>query len=335
MKRILIIGVGSIGERHLRCFQLGGRAEVAACEPNDALRERIVGEYGCPGFASMEEALETGAPWDGAVVCTPAHLHLRQADALLERGIPVLIEKPLATDGEEAETFARRWGDAGPVVRVAYVYRSMPALRRAHELILAGRIGAVRHVVCRGGQYFPTYRPAYRDIYYARHESGGGAIQDAVTHLINAVEWLAGPAVSLHCMAAHMVLEGVSVEDTVDLTMRLRDGTQACISHNQFRAPNENEIDCNGTEGTLRADLGRQRVGVFRHGDADWSWEDSSLSERDGFFTAQVEAFLDELDGGPKRLCGLDEALQTLRVNVAALRSAHEGAVVNLVPAEG
>ena len=54
---VLIVGAGSIGERHLRCFQATGRAEVAFVEINDALRATISERYGVPGFASIDNAL--------------------------------------------------------------------------------------------------------------------------------------------------------------------------------------------------------------------------------------------------------------------------------------
>ena len=95
MKAILIIGVGSIGERHLRCFQGTGRCKVAACEPNEALRQTIGTRYGCDTYASWQDALSS-AQWDAAVICTPAHTHIPIATAWVEKGVPVLIEKPLS-----------------------------------------------------------------------------------------------------------------------------------------------------------------------------------------------------------------------------------------------
>ena len=56
--RILILGVGSIGERHLRCFQTTGRCQVAFCEPNEDRRNEIAAKYGVTGYDSWESALE-------------------------------------------------------------------------------------------------------------------------------------------------------------------------------------------------------------------------------------------------------------------------------------
>src|SRR5436305_356534 len=92
--RVLIIGVGSIGERHLRCFQATGRAEVAFVELSDALRPVIAERYGVQrGFSDLETALRERP--GVAVVATPAPLHIPIATRLAEAGVHLLIEKPL------------------------------------------------------------------------------------------------------------------------------------------------------------------------------------------------------------------------------------------------
>ena len=63
---VLVVGVGSIGERHVRCFQATGRAEVSIVEINDALRATICERYGVRGFANLEAALSER----GAAPCT-------------------------------------------------------------------------------------------------------------------------------------------------------------------------------------------------------------------------------------------------------------------------
>src|SRR5262245_57293011 len=95
--RILVVGVGSIGERHVRCMLATERADVAICEPNATVREAVAAKYAVTGtFSSLEEAAAHG--FDGAVIATPATFHVPQARALVERSIPVLIEKPLSLD---------------------------------------------------------------------------------------------------------------------------------------------------------------------------------------------------------------------------------------------
>lgn len=321
---ILVIGCGSIGERHLRCFLNTGRCRAAVCDTNGRLVAEVAGRYGVPGFESLEAAQEA-FPADGWVVCTPAHTHLPLALRGLARGVHQLIEKPLATGLEQVEETRAAIASSGCHAAVAYVFHAMPWLRVMREVILSGELGSPRHATLTAGQHFPTFRPAYREIYYARHESGGGAIQDALTHSVNAMEWLIGPATRVYCDASHQVLEGVSVEDTVNVCARHGD-VLAGYGYNQFQAPNELEIRVHCERGSVAMQLHEQRWGMMRLGETEWTWHRHPAPlERDDLFTWQAESFLEGMAGRPCFLATFEEGVRTLKFNLAALESARRG----------
>src|SRR4051812_12093784 len=96
MKQILVVGCGSIGERHLRCFLKTGRVRAFACDTNAALLQKMREEYQAPTFTSLKEAL-AAEKFDGIVICTPAQTHINIALTALRSGAGLLIEKPLST----------------------------------------------------------------------------------------------------------------------------------------------------------------------------------------------------------------------------------------------
>ena len=326
---ILVIGCGSIGERHLRCFQRTGRAQVAVCDANAELLKRVAGQCQVAGFSILDAALDARR-YAGIVICTPAQTHLDIALAGLRHGAGLLIEKPLGTGLEKVPALQAEIARAGKFVGVAYVYHFMPWIQGARKVLMSGELGAPLHVSIVTGQHFPTFRPAYREIYYARHDTGGGAIQDALTHIANAIEWLVGPTTRLFCDAAHQSLEGVSVEDTVNVTAR-NGGVLVNYALNQFQTPNEMtmQIHCEG--GSVKIEGHEQRFGVLWRGTAAWEWCKAAPLERDEIFIAQANAFLDGLHGQPTDLCTFDEAVQTLSFNLAALESARSGKAVEIL----
>lgn len=328
MHSTLIIGCGSIGERHLRCFQKTGRCSVAACDTNPTLLATIKERYGVEVFASLDAALAE-AQFDSVVICTPAHLHLPIAIKLLNLRLHVFIEKPLAIDTALVPQVREAIAQAQRFVAVAYVYHLMPWVANAREFLKQVELGKVLHVSSMSGQHFPTFRPAYRDIYYTRHELGGGAIQDALTHLVNAVEWLIGPCTRVYCDAAHQALEGVTVEDTVNVTSR-HGQVLVSFAMTQFQTPNENTLLIHCENGSVKIETNHQRWGVMRRGDADWTWHQTPPQERDDMFIAQANAFLDGVEGRDTPLCTFEEAVQTLKFNQAALRSAATGAAIEI-----
>ena len=331
-QHVLIIGVGSIGERHLRCFQATGRAEVSFVEINDVLRATISERYDVRGFTDLETALAGGANVPdqptrrvtAAVIATPANRHLEIAIRLADAGIHLLIEKPLSTSTDGANQLARMVSQRGLVVGVAYVLRCYPALAAMREAVLSGRFGKPVEIVAVCGQNFPTYRPAYRDTYYVDHATGGGAIQDALTHVLNAGEWLVGPIERLVADAAHRVLLGVTVEDTVHVLTRHGD-VLGSYSLNQHQAPNEVTITIICKGGTVRWETHAQRWRWMMHPDELWHDEPYEPQPRDAMFVTQANRFLDAVEGRASLLCSLDEGVQTLRVNLAALASVDHG----------
>lgn len=329
--RVLVIGVGSIGERHLRCFQATGRCELSFVEINSELRQTIAERYGVQGYSGLDEALEQPAGQRPAitVVCTPAHLHVPMAVRLAEAGIHLLIEKPLSTSLDGIETLQGVIERRGVTCSVAYVYRAHPMLTAIREAIQSGRFGQPLELVAVGGQHFPTYRPAYRDIYYKDRATGGGAIQDALTHIINAGEWLIGPVTRLVADAAHQRLEGVAVEDTVHVLARHSFQNQcdvlASYSLNQHQAANENTITVVCERGTVRFEGHENRWRWLATPGEAWHHEQHPPLERDALFIAQANQFLDAVEGHRPPACSLHEGLQTLRVNLAALASTDGG----------
>jgi predicted dehydrogenase len=323
MHQVLIVGCGSIGERHLRCFQHTGRAHVTGCEANASLAAMITERYQVQVRPEFRAALQGDE--DIVVICTPAHLHVPMALEALRAGKHVLIEKPLSHSLNDVETLLAEADRSGRQVAVAYVYRVFPCLIEPGELLRRGEFGDVKHVTLTSGQHFPSGRPPhavpYAQTYYRDRRTGGGAIQDALTHQANWIEAILGPTDSLVCDCAHQVLEGVTVEDTVNLLAR---NGSALVSYtlNQFQPTNETTIQFHTARASIKIELHRQRWGVLQLGENNWTWHECPVTDRDAHFVAQAQAFLDQVEGAPSKLCSLAAAAQTLRFNLAALASA-------------
>jgi predicted dehydrogenase len=153
--KVLIVGVGSIGHRHLRCFTATGRVEPSICEPNVELRQQLAEEYHVRRtYADLKAALADRH--DAAVIATPANLHVPMAIRLAEAGIHVLVEKPLSTSLEGIESLRRIVAQHAIVAAVAYVYHAHPVLRAMKAALAAGRFGRPLQLVAVCGQHFPT-----------------------------------------------------------------------------------------------------------------------------------------------------------------------------------
>ncbi|MSU46975.1 MAG: Gfo/Idh/MocA family oxidoreductase [Lacunisphaera sp.] len=324
--RILVIGCGSIGERHVRTFLATGRTGVAACDNRPAIRQQMIEKYGVAAFEDWEAALADPAV-TGVVVATPAPLHVDIAHKILSTGRHVLIEKPLAIKLAGTRRLLAARARSGKFTAVGYTRHCQRTFLDARDFIRSAQFGSVKHVIITTGQDFPAARPAYREIYYRDHAQGGGAIQDALTHMANAVEWILGPTTRVCCDAAHQVLAGVEVEDTVNVSAR-NGGALVSYALNQFQAPTESRLDFHAEHGSVRIEMDPERWGTLARGDKDWKWRLSLPAVRDIIYIAQANAFLDGCEGKPQPLCTLEEGIQTLRFNLAALQSWRQGTPV-------
>ncbi|QDT41405.1 1,5-anhydro-D-fructose reductase [Gimesia alba] len=321
-RRLLVVGVGSIGERHLRCFQATDRVDVSICELNADLREKIAAQYGVERqYADLDMALAD--PHDCAVIATPAHLHIDVSTRAVEAGLDLLIEKPLSTNFKGISELQNLLQQKQKKAAIAYVYRAHPALAAMKAALDSGKYGKPVELVVVSGQNFPTYRPAYRDIYYKSRETGGGAVQDALTHSMNAGEYLVGPVNALVADFSHQVLEGVDVEDTVHVITR-QGNVMGSFTLNQHQPANESSMTVICERGMLRFEYQKSWFRWITEPDSEWQVGYQETLERDTLFQRQASAFLDYLDGFCPPLCSLEEGAQTLAVNLSILDSVEQ-----------
>lgn len=318
-KHVLIIGAGGIGQRHIRGFLKTGRARVSIVEPVAERRAAVLRDH--PHVQAEPDLVAA----DLAVICTPAHLHIPIAQRCAEAGIPFLLEKPLATNFDGVDQLLHTVDERRLVARVAFVRRASPEMLALRDRIRAGEIGDLRLCYMNASQDFRKYRPDYRETYYAREASGGGAILDCATHFIDLLVWCFGEPVEVAAMADRLEFQGVECEDTCLITIKFRSAGFAQININQFQKPNTTTIEMIGTAGNLlqrddalhfaNDDSGRWVTTEFRAGL-------SSAEFHQERFRRQADLMLDALAGKPDPLTTLSEAALNLRVALAAKESA-------------
>ena len=319
LPRVLIIGVGSIGHRHLRCFLDTGRVTAEICEVNTELAAELSRQYNVATvWHDLESALES--PPDLAVICAPAHLHIDMALALVEHDVDILIEKPLSTSLDRVGDLQHAVQERNVTCGVAYVTHQHPVVKDVKRELDGGRFGKPLQLNYVSGQHFPYYRPAYREIYYTNRATGGGCIQDAITHAMNTAELLVGPITRLACDADHLALEGVTVEDTVHVMTR-HGNVMGSLVLNQFQTPNESTLIINCERGTIKCLFHENRWLWNDTPEEPWNEGASYKLERDDLFVRQANMFLDAREQKQSISCNLEAAIQTLKVNLAMLES--------------
>ena len=322
-KRVLIVATGGIGKRHIRGFLATRRARLSVVEPIADRLAEVLDAYPIEhGYADVRDV--ELSDFDLAVICAPAHLHIPLAQRCADAGVSFLVEKPLSVAMDGVDKLVATVAERGLVARVGYTRRSADELIAMRNQVLDGRIGDLRMCYMNASQEYPKYRPDYRDIYFAHAETGGGAILDGASHMIDILIWFFGDPGEVAAMYDRLELEGVECEDTCLISIRFSSGCLAQINMNQFQKPNTSRIEMIGTKGNLLLEHTKLR---FSNDDSgNWEEQDfmdgmAPMEAHEKRFQLQANMMLDTLEGKPDHMATLEEARTNLRVALAAKES--------------
>jgi predicted dehydrogenase len=136
---VAVVGVGAFGRNHARVYhtlqQAGSVRLVGVVDPDTARADAVAREFGCKSFGSIEQMLTTYSEVQAASVAVPTVLHLKVARMLMEAGVDVLIEKPVAATLAEADELAKVAHEHKRIVQVGHLERFNPAVRATLPLI--------------------------------------------------------------------------------------------------------------------------------------------------------------------------------------------------------
>lgn len=175
--RLAVVGVGHLGRHHARVAASLPGIQLAGIHDHNADRAgEVAREFGLPVLSSLAAVAEAA---DAAVVATPTASHLEISAYLLERGLDVLVEKPIAASVREADELLDRARAAGRIVQVGHVERYNPAVQAAFGLIRA-----------------PLFVEVHRLSVFTRRSLDVDVVRDLMIHDLQIVQSLAAGAVA-------------------------------------------------------------------------------------------------------------------------------------------
>jgi predicted dehydrogenase len=277
--RILIAGLGAIGQRHARNLRalLGSDLELLAYRRRrlpHVVTERLqrddsrnVEDDFARVFTDVDEAL--AAKPDAVFVCTPSSRHLEIAQRAADAGCHLFIEKPVSNTldglGRLCESVARQ----RLVAVVGCQWRWHPAVLGVRGILDAGDFADVRHAEIEYAEYLPDWHPYedYRTSYAARDDLGGGVVLTQI-HDYDLAWWLFGPHHAVTATGGHLSDLEIDVEDTVDAHL---DGGRVPVRVRQTFAarPPKRVMRLEGETGSLTVNLLTGQVDAA--GSSDWA----------------------------------------------------------------
>jgi len=319
--KIAIVGLGSIGRRHLGNFRAAGVETLTAYDADAAQRKAVAAQFPFADVVSDVETALNGA--DGAVLCTPPESHLALAQAAARRGAHLMIEKPLAVSAQGVEPLLQTCDARGLRVLVAHNWRYWPPMLLVERLLREGRIGAVRAARTEYAYHLIRHRyptTDYRQGYMAQARQGGGCLLDE-SHAIDYMRWLCGEIVEVSAVVDRVSSLEIDTDDIADLTVRFESGAIGNIHMNLFAWNMHSHFELMGERGVLQWRRFENEVRLFDPQADRWEIYPST-SQLNDMYVEEARHFLTCVRDGVTPRCDGWDGLKTMKVIDAARRSA-------------
>ena len=299
-KRAMVVGFGSIGQRHARVLgEMGCEVAVLSRREIDFPRR----------YPTMEAALAHEHA-DYVVLADRTSEHWDTLNRLANCGFSgrVLVEKPLF---DQPLPLPRHTFEQ---VAVAYNLRFHPLARRLRDFLLNQPRLVSAHAYV--GQYLPQWRPGsdYRLGYSARRAEGGGVLRD-LSHELDLCHWLLGPWKRLTAQGGHFSALEIDSDDSFSLLMSTERCPSVTVQMNYLDRMVKRELLVNTTDHTVRIDF---VAGVF---EVDGNTEMLAPVDRDYTYRAEHAVML---AGETGIACSLEQGLETVVTIAATERAARE-----------
>lgn len=344
MQRFVVIGPGLMGQKHIELIDQNPRCTLVGIVCPEQDQHHLTDErHKALAFTDLETCLANTRP-SGVIISSPNIFHYEQAQRCILADIPVLIEKPITTDVSEAQKLVELIAARRAKALVGHHRAHSPLLQTARKVIQEGVLGKL--IGLQGSAVF--YKPS--DYFAAgpwRTVMGGGPILINLIHEIGIMRTLCGEISGVHALSSRHTRK-FEVEDTVGINIAFESGALgnfllsdvAASARSWEQTSRENPIyptyadeDCYnlaGTRGSLAIPTMRLKR-VPEGQEPSWTRpliEETLAVQRTDPLTAQLDNFLDVIEGTADPVVSAFDGLQNLRVIEAIQQSAKSQTMV-------
>jgi UDP-N-acetylglucosamine 3-dehydrogenase len=310
--KLAIVGVGGWGKNHARVLHDFGTL-VAICEIDLQRGKELADKYGATLYSSVDDMLNNERKLDACLVCTPTKTHYTIAKKIMEKGINVFVEKPLAFSSKECEEMTDIAEKKKVILTSGYVERFNPAVQEVKRLIDCNKYGDL------------LMMEFHRENRMPLHVKDVGIIYDTAVHDIDTAMFLFScrPQVvfALSGKKFH------SYEDFATIMLGFRDHKVAIIASNWITPKKVRKFSAVCTDGIIAGDFITQEIAI------DYK-EATIIPRRQQFqepLTLELQSLLDTIDGKIRKpVISAIDATNVTRVAEAALLSSNTGSPIYL-----
>ena len=334
MKKILIVGYGSIGSRHLNLLRMlipDADIRIYRHKNYDFIPEGADGVY-----YDFSQAIKFKP--DFAVISNPSIFHIPISIELAKNNINMIIEKPLSNSLDRIKELQTLVSTNSVKVMLGYNLRFYASLIKFRSILIDGYIGKIYSVDCCSSSYLPNWRTNinYKDSVSAQSNLGVGVLLE-LSHEIDYLRWIFG---NFNCVQSHVATLSnldLDVEDSVNALINATNinGDEIFITLNiNFINPhNRRYCSVTGSKGTLIWDGLNNTINFYplnnNNNNKYINLYDVKFNKNDSYVN-ELQHFLECLDQNKEPLISIEDGIQVLKIIEALKKSSIEKKAVYL-----
>ena len=318
MIKVLIVGYGSIGRRHLENFlQLKNVKLIVYTKRTDL---GSLKEQGVKISNSLTECLKENP--DIGVITNETSLHLPITIKLAQNGLDLFIEKPLSNSLKDVEKLRAIVKKKKLITQMGCHLRFHPCIKKIKSLIEQKKIGKILSAQVQSCSYLPDYHrwEDYRRSYAARKELGGGVILTQI-HEIDYMYWFFQEVENVISMSGKLSDLNVTVEDYAASLLKFKNKVVGEIHLDYFQRPDFKSCKIRGTKGEIYWDSDNNCVNIYNMNKKRWETKfDSDFSNNLDTYSSYVEElkhFLKCVKHRKETINDLEQGVTTLKIALA------------------
>lgn len=310
MTRVGVIGVGAMGQHHVRIYKEMEGVELVGISDVDKDRvEELASEYDVKAYTDYEELLKENL--DAVSIVVPTTLHKKVTLDAINSNTNVLVEKPIADTLENADIMIEAAEKAGVILMVGQIERFNPATTKMKEIIDSGLLGKIVSI---STKRVGPYNPRIRDV---------GIILDLGVHDIDAISYMYGSnATEVYAIAGKDIH---SKEDHASIMLRFDDEQAGVVNVNWLTPHRVRKMEVIGVNGVGYLDYIDQTVTIH-----DAKWIRDAKVEKAEPLQKELEHFINCVETGETPLESGIDGKHALKVALAAIGSYNRDGIIKI-----
>ena len=307
--RVGFIGVGGIATVHLNNIAKNDQAEiVAVCDISEENVKKQGQEFQATTYLDYEEMLEK-EELDAIFISVPPFAHGNMEEKIVERGIHLMVEKPIELDAEIAFKKAETIRESGVINASGYCLRYLDTVKKAKEYLADKKIAMVR------GHYISSF---VETPWYRIEDKSGGQLVEQSTHILDLMAYLAGDIEKVNANMSLQVMndiENIDIPDVTSVNATFKSGAVGHLDSSFTQSDHRMGLEVLGRD--FRVELNGTTLTIIEKD------KTTTYTSKVDFYEEQDRAFIEGVRTNNQDLilASYDEGLKTLVTSLAANRS--------------